>query len=449
MFNEFEHDYTKMLNFMRKSLNFFKLSNPHITKPFIDSIDFIIINFPYFLDINMVADYLLTDNQEFNYVFYSKIRIFLNIINYNDMDISTTNDNNKIISSLSSKKTFTNSFTLDSKKVSNVNNNIINNQFTSKSIDSNYLNVKCINNKLNLWNNILGRSTKEKLYKWLNNDLNICTINNKDIVLKLFFKILVYHFDEIKINFKNNTIIEKLLNKLHIDDILVKKIFDYDKSIFNNVKNIVYMLLENNKFDILEDIIKFNIYNIKIEDIKNLVYRFLASTNYLDYKILYNIIYKILKCLKIKIPIFKNLLIENGKFLICYNNDLNLEEIWEPPLHSFLVDLFFNDIQFFHLCAFNFIRTCILKRKLNIIKILDKKYKEGLSQYYSKKPNIENIFSYVLLFYKCRLRRLEQLCYKDIVMINKFLDEYYDESLVRYICKLVIDEIPVLNILEE
>lgn len=456
MFYENEHDYAKMLNFMRKSLKFFKIGNPHITKPFIDNIDFIIINFPYFLDIDMVADYLLTDNQEFNYAFYSKIRLFLNIINYNNTDIKSTSVNNKIIDNLTARRGLRNFYTVDI----NQHNNIYN-QNTSKSIDFDYLNIECINNKLNLWNNALGRSTKEKLYKWLNNDPNISTLNHQDIVLKLFFEILLYHFDHIKIFLKDTTAIENFLDKLDINDIIIKKIFEYDKSIFNSIPNLINILLNNNKLDFLEEITSYNIYFVKKENFNKIMYRFLSSTEYLDYKILYDIICKLIKCYKIKIPVYNNLISENGKFtvkdikrklylsLICYNCDMIMDEIFEISLHLYLIDLFFSDMQFFHLCIFNFIRGLIIKNKINLVKILDKKYKDGINQFYNKKPNLENVFSYVILFYKCRFRRLEQLCYKDIDLINKFLDEYYDESFVRYICKLVIDEIPVLNILED
>jgi len=61
----------------------FNLNDPHITRFYIKYIDVLIDNFPYFKDLEVLSNYLISGNTEFNRVFEEKIERFADVVKYN------------------------------------------------------------------------------------------------------------------------------------------------------------------------------------------------------------------------------------------------------------------------------------------------------------------------------------------------------------------------------
>lgn len=82
----FEVDCRRFHSILQRSITQFRLKKPIVTNYVIYHLDYIIGNFCYFEDIGMVSEYLCTDNNRFNFAFYRRMKIFIQIIRFNSED---------------------------------------------------------------------------------------------------------------------------------------------------------------------------------------------------------------------------------------------------------------------------------------------------------------------------------------------------------------------------
>lgn len=416
-----EHDYKKMIRFMKKSYQSFCKEVVEITKPFIDNIDFLLVNFPYFKEIEMVSKYFMTQNEDFNHVFIAKFYSFSNIIFYNP-ELICEMDN-----------------------------------YDSISV-----------NKLKLWDGVLGRSGRKKLRRsWVRckgletDDTEIYTLNDKEVVLRLFFDIINYHFKKMKKVVLDHINIKKVLEYLYIDDSLMDRILNIEHtSIFKGIDNVSEMFIKSEKYNLLEkyyenehDVVNDNL------DTDRLTYLFLINPHFLEYKTIYNV----LKLKARHIPVYENFILKRGDYysdkeMICSDTkyylylsllNINPPEVFFtfPSVTEKMINLWFLDAEnaFILFNNFKFIDKDILHSK--IFERIQNAYRNGLSESVKSKPKVNTIFSFCRKLLK--KDKLSFISYHETDKINEYIDECFDDSFMRYICKLVIDEVPVLNIFEK
>ncbi|WUR02911.1 uncharacterized protein VNE69_03130 [Vairimorpha necatrix] len=417
-----EHDYKKMLRFMRKSLKSFKKEVVQITKPFIDNIDFLIVNFPYFEDIKMVSEYFMTQNEDFNNVFYAKFHSFSHILFYDPL--------------------------IKSSQV-----------YDEVSI-----------NKLELWTSVLGRSGREKLKRlWVrkhpqvssnntttsnsisntfNKDDDIYKLNDKDLVLESFFKILNYHFKKIKYMVLDHLDMKQVLLNLHKSDSFVSKLIELrEVSLFQGIETPTLYFIDSGKYYLLDQYIDHN--NTSTIDFDRLVYLFLTLPKFSDYKSIYNVLVK--KAPQIQVYedfIFRRgIFVQDGKFIcsdtkyILYISLLS-KNILDIEILRFISEMWVNNPENAFLSGN--IYKILQKNEINLEEIIREEYKKGYSETMSSRPRTSTLYSYCLKILK--RNRLDKIKYNEEDKINKYIDECYDETFMRFISKLVIDELPVLNI---
>lgn len=69
------------------SVTQFRLKRQAITNYVIQHLDYIIHNFCFFKDMALVAEYLCTDNSRFNFAFYHRMKTFMQIVGFRDRDV--------------------------------------------------------------------------------------------------------------------------------------------------------------------------------------------------------------------------------------------------------------------------------------------------------------------------------------------------------------------------
>jgi len=72
------------LKHLTEDFTLFNLNDPKTTKSYLDNLDYLIENFPYFRDIKALTDFFLSKNKKFDLKFQTKIGRFLGIIDYDD-----------------------------------------------------------------------------------------------------------------------------------------------------------------------------------------------------------------------------------------------------------------------------------------------------------------------------------------------------------------------------
>jgi hypothetical protein len=411
-----EHDYKKMLRFMKKSLPSFIKEVSHISKPFIDNIDFLIVNFPYFKDITMVSEYFMTENSDFNRVFSAKFHSFAQILFY-DPKLEIVDDVYDTISM----------------------------------------------NKFKLWEGILGRSGRDKLRRSWVRKLDqvtgdeIFTLNDQEAVYTLFFKIVNFHYKKMKKIILVHIDMRRVLDNIHLDDIFLRNILEIKQiNMLSGIQGVTDLFMKYKKYDLLEMYLN----NIDEEVISyffisKATYLFLCSTDYLEYKTLYNILINLNR----RIPVYTDLILKKEKYFwndefICstpkyhlYISLITNNESLDESIEDTLINLFYKNRNNSFLLSniYEYIKTNNLHEKYKDQCLQG--YRNGLSEKFRPKPKIDSLYSFCIKM--LNKNKLEDINYKEVNKINEYLDECYDDSFLRYICKLVIDEVPVLNIFEK
>ncbi|EOB11369.1 hypothetical protein NBO_1245gi001, partial [Nosema bombycis CQ1] len=75
-------DFKNINTILYKFSSQFKMGNPNIVNSVVLNLDYLLVNFPYFKDIEVVLDFLLSNNKELRFVLRDQVPMILRILKY-------------------------------------------------------------------------------------------------------------------------------------------------------------------------------------------------------------------------------------------------------------------------------------------------------------------------------------------------------------------------------
>jgi hypothetical protein len=527
-----EEVHRKLHNILRRSITQFKLKKPMVTNYMIQNLDYLIRSFCYFSDIGVVAEYFLTDNTRFNFAFYRKIRVFMQIIAYDDEWKEERMSNGSVTGCVGGDRTG------EDKDDEELEQQMRGMKVTgTEGMEARDAKEKWIRESRR---GLFGSETREEevlprrkeAADWTRAELrkfeeaeyfddgvefNATTVNTKATVLSHFFSILVYHYRahaDYLIEVLDRPLVIAILSKMDMEPALellgvllgLKGINMHKLAIVMRECMPITVLVRRRYYRALRMLLETDwVTGDESESVSSddedpfheeiaaagavLVDAFLQEESYFECKEIYDVL-EILNCSsnrpRLRLIDFTHITPRAILYLklVVGQLDLLMDEILQRNIHSVFVDLFFTHSNMSTLLVplTLFLAQAIAKQE-TLLKLLETNFMERFQRTCIKyvsvdkgpRPAVDSIFGHLvylypqLCFYMNKYCRelletdewvhlsvfmdryddMEGLKYRNDEVIEGFLDQCVDESYIRYVCRLLVEDMPFPNIFGE
>ncbi len=445
-------DFKKLNTILYRFSSQFKLGNPNIVNSLVMNIDYLLVNFSYFSDLGVILEYFLSDNEEFRQALGERFDLLFRHLKYRK-DVRMYNVQKKETPRGTPKK-------------------------NSKGIVLDEVSK----NKVMLWRGVLGGLTLKKFYSsWIRGpeekeeEFNAFALNEEVDVYESLFKIFLCHFDFfLQVQMAPDDL-EKILRHLEMDSAqaLVRRLLCrktnptifHTLRLFESVKACEYLLDHSKYYELLqylETAIQVSPTESQsseeeeslwgeMETLKGRLFRlFLEEENYF----VWNPIYKILE-----------ILAKRGVYVDGHPPLVGLKEKFYIRLLSFsdqpttserLIRLFFDnpDDSFYAVALFR-----IFKKSKGLgdsfYTPLNSTILRNVAVSYEGRPKTDAIFPFCVYLSSDEYQTVhhlasrvvlgDSLSYYDLEKIDSYLEDCVSDVLVRYVCNVVVDRMPVLS----